>query len=146
LLQRQMPGAAQEHSLGRHQSHGEICRLSGLIGGVSLGAMTGDCHGRDTRPAMLLWAVKARCSSTRSSLSKSVPCNIIVVRRHRPVENYLKPKVLLGDSSTRVMAPSEKMLLHTILPDFAKSAAFAFMEAAGGRMPGALRFAPAAHN
>jgi len=35
---------------------------------------------RDARPAVLLLpAVRARRLSTRSSLSKSVPCNIIVM-------------------------------------------------------------------
>jgi hypothetical protein len=34
--------------------------------------------------------------------------------RSRPAEDYLKPKVFLAGPSTRVMALSEKMLLHTI--------------------------------
>jgi hypothetical protein len=62
--------------------HGDACRLNrGPMGGqlVSLGVTAGDGRRRDTRPAMLLLAVQARRLSTRSSLSKSVPCNIIVL-------------------------------------------------------------------
>jgi hypothetical protein len=98
-------------------SHGEGCRSDGgSIGGkrrISVEPMNGD-RGRDARLAMLLPAVQVQQLSTRSGLSKSVPCNIIVVAGARPAADYLKPKVVLVEPSTRVMALSEKMSLHII--------------------------------
>jgi hypothetical protein len=68
-------------------------------------------HWRDpgARPAMLLSAVHARRLSTRSSLSKSVPCNIIIMAAGPWAGiDYLKPKVFLVGPSTRVTGLSEK--------------------------------------
>jgi len=85
LLRRQMPGATEESVLGRAvSSHDVACRANnGPIGecGRALSEATkGRRCGRDARPAMLpLPAVRARRLSTRLSLSKSVPCNIIVM-------------------------------------------------------------------
>jgi hypothetical protein len=57
----------------------------------------------------MLLSVQARRLSARSSPSKSVPCNIIVMAAGPwAAENYLKPKVVLGRPSTRVTALSEK--------------------------------------
>ncbi|WP_426425159.1 hypothetical protein [Bradyrhizobium genosp. A] len=102
-------------------SHGEACRSSrGPIGGngrMSREAMKGGCRGRDARPAMLLPALQARRLSTRSSFSKSVPCNIIVLATGgSSAAYYLKPKVFSVEPSTRVTGLSEKMSLHTISP------------------------------
>lgn len=97
-------------------SHGEACRSSrrpiGGNGRPSLEAMKRGCRGRDARPAMLLPALQPRRLSTRSSFSKSVPCNIIVVATAgSPVAYYLKPKVFSQETSTRVTGPSEKNVL-----------------------------------
>jgi hypothetical protein len=94
-------------------SHGDAGRSdNGPLGGcrrASLEKMKGHWRDRDARPAMLLSAVHSRRLSTRSSLSKSVPCNIIVTAAGPwPAIDYLKPKVFLGRPSTRVAAPSEK--------------------------------------
>jgi hypothetical protein len=84
---------------------------------MSLEAMEGGCRARDVRPAMLLPAPEAQRLSTRSSFSKSVPCNIIVLAAGGwPAEYYLKPKVFSVEPSTRVTGLSEKMFLHTISP------------------------------
>ena len=85
LLRRQMPGATEESVLARAlSSHGVACRANdgpiGECGRPLSGAMKGRRCGRDARPAMLpLPTVRARRLSTRLSLSKSVPCNIIVM-------------------------------------------------------------------
>jgi len=81
-----MPGATEESLLARAvSSHDVACRAKdgpvGDCGRAFSGAMKGGRCGRNARPAMLpLWpAVRARRLSTRLSLSKSVPCNIIVM-------------------------------------------------------------------
>jgi len=85
LLRRQMPGATEEGGLGRAVSSHDVacCANDGPIGECGRafsGAMKGRWRGRDARPSMLpMPAVRARRLSTRSSLSKSVPCNIIVM-------------------------------------------------------------------
>jgi hypothetical protein len=67
------------------------------------------CQNRDARLAMLLPPVWAQRLSTRSSFSKSVPCNIIVMATgSRPAEDYLKPKVICRLPSTGVTGLSEK--------------------------------------
>jgi len=117
-----MPGATEESLLAPTlSSHDVACRANnGPTGGcqrVFSGTVKGRRRDRDVRPAMLLPrpAVLARRLSTRSSLSKSVPCNIIVVAAGPwPATNYLKPKVSPVVPSTRVTGVSEKMLLHTI--------------------------------
>ncbi|MBR0712354.1 hypothetical protein [Bradyrhizobium liaoningense] len=88
--------------------HGDAGRSNGEDRTIC-GAMRGRCHGRDTRLAMLLPAVQVRRLSARLSFSKSVPCNIIVMATgSRPVEDYLKPKVISGRPSTGVTGLLEK--------------------------------------
>jgi hypothetical protein len=70
--------------------------------------MMGDCRDRDARPTLLLAAVQARRLSTQSSLSKAVPCNIIVSAAGMAAMDYLKPKVFSVEPSTIVTAPPEK--------------------------------------
>ena len=86
LLRRQMPGATEESVLARAlSSHDVACRANdgpiGECGRAFSGAMKCPRCGREARPAMLPLrpAVRARRLSTRLSLSKSVPCNIIVM-------------------------------------------------------------------
>lgn len=115
LLRRQIPGATEESVLRALSSHDAACRANDGTTGKCKRAISGARKdrrcGRDARPAMLLLrpAVRARRLSTRSSLSKSVPCNIIVIATGScPVRNYLKPKVTPVAPSTRVTGLSEK--------------------------------------